>query len=79
MKYTITKVRQVEDIIFTEVDYDFNGLIVHVSVPHFQPKTKGDVISGIVNRMVSEQNKLNASNNCTIIASQIALNETVIL
>lgn len=60
MTYTIKSSRQVEETIFTTVEYDFDGVIVEVEIPHFMPQSKEDIILGIENRAVSEQRKLDA-------------------
>lgn len=54
MTYTLLAVVQKDDFIYTTVRYDFDGVHVEVSIPHFQPKSVADVLTGIENRAVSE-------------------------
>lgn len=71
MKYTILSAKQVEDHIFTEVKYDFDdGTSATVSIPHFQPQSKDDVLLGITNRLMSENKKNDAAKvNATVLST----------
>lgn len=60
MTYTILNTRTVGEILFTEVEYDFDGTVMTIEIPHFMPQTSEEVITSIVNRAVSEQAKINA-------------------
>lgn len=72
MKYAILKVRQLEDIIETVVEYDFDGKISTVTIHHFQPQTKQDVLTGIENRFVSEERKMTATETIEGIVAELA-------
>lgn len=61
MNYIIKSKRQVEDTLFTVVEYDFNGTKVEVEVAHFQPQSADDITLGITNRGASEERKLQAT------------------
>jgi hypothetical protein len=50
-----------EKTVFTKVEYNLNGSIIVVDIPHFLPQSEDDIITGIENRMVTEIEKL--SNN----------------
>ena len=60
MTYKIISKRQDSDTLFTTVEYNFDGVILTIDVPHFQPQSVKEVITGIENRGVSEERKLNA-------------------
>jgi len=77
MKYKILSAVAKDDTIFTNVEYDIDGKIVVVSVPHFQPENKDEVLQGIVNRVYSEDRKLDCSQVCEAIVGEIELNKDV--
>ncbi len=59
MNYTILSKRQVDDTIFTEVEYVFDdNTSVIVDIPHFRPKSIEDIERGIYNRSFSEFRKI---------------------
>ena len=60
MTYKIISKRQDSDTLLTTVEYNFDGVILTIDVPHFQPQSVKEVITGIENRGVSEERKLNA-------------------
>lgn len=62
MTYTILSTEQIEETIFTEVEFDFDGVKVECKIPHFMPGSKQEVLNGIENRMISEKRKLDAIN-----------------
>jgi len=70
--YIITAVVADGETVRTDVTYDIDGTEVAVSVPHFHPKTKEDIITGIKNRAVSEKAKLDASNLNKTLVTDIA-------
>lgn len=59
MTYKILS-RRTEQTVFTTVEYDFDGQTVIVDVAHFMPNSEEDIIQGIENRAVTEQNRLNS-------------------
>ncbi len=62
MTYTILKSIEQKTII-TSVEYTFdNGDILIIDVSHFEPKSDEDIIIGIENRGITEQNNINNSN-----------------
>jgi hypothetical protein len=61
MDYSITKLEQKEDTIFTTVLFVSGDTKLELVIPHFRPTSKEEVITGIENRVTSEQNKLNAT------------------
>ena len=50
-----------EKTVMTLVEYDFNGTVVTVNIPHFMPQSEDDIILGITNREVTEFEKLSQS------------------
>lgn len=57
MNYKILS-RRTEETVITTVEYDFNGEVVVVDVAHFMPQSEDDIILGIENRAVTEQQRL---------------------
>ena len=41
--------------ITTLVQYNFDGVLVNVNVPHFEPQDEAAIIQGIENRAISEE------------------------
>lgn len=60
MTYKILKTTVHGDTINTEVEYNFDGTIVTVDIPHFMPQGQRDIETGILNRAASEKRKLDA-------------------
>jgi len=60
-------------MIVTDVEYTIGLDKVTVSIPHFQPTTKADVLLGVENREMSEERKLQATKACESIISQIEI------
>jgi hypothetical protein len=75
MKYMITGVKQVEEVVVTSVDYDFDGVKVSVDVSHYMPRSKAEIKEGIVNRAQSEKRKLLALADIEALMPQIAVNK----
>ncbi len=58
MNYKILNTRE-EVTVITEVEYTFeDGSTSIVNVSHFMPKSEEDIIKGIENRLVTENNNL---------------------
>lgn len=68
MTYKILNTQSNEETITTTVEYNFDGTIVTVDIPHFMPQNESDIETGILNRAASEKRKLDA----------IELNKTLI-
>jgi len=47
-----------QTLVFTLVEYNFDGTIITVEVAHFMPPDESYIIQGIENRAVTEQIKL---------------------
>lgn len=59
-----TQISETETIImdqttvFTTVEYDFDGTLLTVEIPHFMPPDEEYITFGIENRAITEQRKL---------------------
>src|ERR1035437_7567481 len=60
MEYIILEVKISEDgnTTNTVVEYNIEGNIVIVDIPHFMPKGQNDIDAGINNRLITEMYKL---------------------
>ncbi len=76
MTYTITSTRQVDETLFTTVQYNFDGTTVTVEIGHFMPQTQEEVIQNILNRANSEQIKLAAVATINIIVPVLPIGQT---
>ena len=75
MTYKILSTRTFNETLFTEVEYDFDGTIIIVEIPHSMPQTSQDVISGIINRASLEQTKLQVIQNLSNLINDLPLNQ----
>lgn len=75
MTYKILKTTVNGDTINTEVEYNLDGAIVTVNIPHFMPQGEGDIETGILNRAASEKRKLDAEALNKRLASSITVGE----
>ena len=70
MTYKILSTQANEETITTTVEYNFDGVIVTVDIPHFMPQNEVDIETGILNRAASEKRKLDSIKlNKTILTS----------
>lgn len=68
MTYTILETQVNGDTINTKVQYNFDGTILVIDVPHFMPQTMQDIETGILNRAASEKRKMDAEDlNLTLV------------
>ena len=75
MTYKIINTRQIETILYTEVEYDFDGTIVLIEVAHFNPQSKEEIETNILNRASSELIKIEISNSISGLINDIDLNQ----
>jgi hypothetical protein len=73
MTYKIISTRQIDESLFTTVEYNFDGTIVTTEVAHFMPKTEEEITQNIINRASSEVARIEA---VTTVATLI---ETIIV
>lgn len=75
MTYKITATRQVEEILFTTVEYNFDGNIVTTEVAHFMPNTEEEITQNIISRAASELAKIEAATTITTLIGSIVIGE----
>jgi hypothetical protein len=75
MTYKILSTRQVDEILFTTVEYNFNGTIITTEIGHFMPKTEEEIIQNITNRASAEIGKIEASNTIATLVKNIVIGE----
>ena len=75
MTYTILSTSALDETITTTVEYNFDGVIVTVEVPHFAPQNESDIETGILNRALSEKKKLDAIEFNRTFITTIAIGE----
>lgn len=75
MTYKITATRQIEEILFTAVEYNFDGNIVTTEVAHFMPNTEEEITQNIISRAASELVKIEAANTITTLIGSIVIGE----
>lgn len=75
MTYKILSTRQVDETLFTTVEYNFDGTIVTTEVAHFMPKTEEEVTQNIINRASSEVVRMEASSTIATLVEGIVIGE----
>jgi hypothetical protein len=75
MTYKITSTRQIEETLFTTVEYNFDGTIVTTEVAHFMPKTEAEIEQNIINRAASEIARIEAAATITTLVETIVIGE----
>lgn len=71
MTYKILSTRNVDQTLYTLVEYTFENDIIEVEVAHFEPQSKEDIVLGITNRAASELRKLEASKIVAALKSEL--------
>ena len=75
MTYKILSTRQIDESLFTTVEYNFDGNIVTIEVAHFMPKTEEEITQNIINRASSEVARIEASNTIATLVETIVIGE----
>jgi len=75
MTYKIISTRQSNETLITTVEFDFNGKLHTVDIPHFMPQSQEEVEQTIVNASQSELAKLQAIENIETLVSNLTINE----
>ena len=75
MTYKILNIQANEETITTTIEYNFDGVIVTVNIPHFMPQNESDIEIGILNRAASEKRKLDATELNKTILTNIVIGE----
>jgi hypothetical protein len=75
MTYKILSTRQVDETLFTTVEYNFDGTIVTTEVAHFMPKSEEEITQNIINRASTEIARIEAANTVTTLIESIVIGE----
>jgi hypothetical protein len=75
MTYRITSTRQVNETLFTTVEYNFDGVIVTTDVAHFMPKLEEEITQNIINIATSEMAKMEAAATVAALIEGIVIGE----
>jgi hypothetical protein len=75
MTYKILSTRQIDEILFTTVEYNFDGNVVTVEVAHYMPKSEEAIKQNIINRASAEVAKIEASAAITTLVESIIIGE----
>jgi hypothetical protein len=75
MTYKITSTRQADITLFTTVEYNFDGVLHTIEIPHFMPKTEADIEQKIINGAQSELARLQALNDIQSLIPTLPINE----
>ena len=75
MTYKILSTRQVDETLFTTVEYNFDGNIVTAEVAHFMPKSEEEIKQNIINRASSEVARIEASATISTLVESIVIGE----
>jgi hypothetical protein len=77
--YKILSKQRLDDVLRIEIEYNFDGRLVLVSVPIFRPTTLQEVRDALRNRGISERAKLLAADSIDTVLPNIPLNEEVVI
>ena len=75
MTYKITSTRQADITLITTVEYNFDGVLHTIEIPHFMPKTEAEVEQNIINAAQSELARLQALESIQALIPTISINE----
>jgi hypothetical protein len=75
MTYKILSTRQIDESLFTTVEYNFDGTIVTTEVAHFMPKTEEEITQNIINRASSEIARMEAATTIATLVEGIVIGE----
>jgi hypothetical protein len=75
MTYTIISTRQIDESLFTTVEYNFDGTIVTTEVAHFMPKSEEEIAQNIINRAASELARMEAAATVAALIGDIVIGE----
>ena len=75
MTYKITSTQQSDVTLITTVEYNFDGVISTIVIPHFMPKTEAEIEQNIINAAQSELARLNAVSYIQSLIPALSINE----
>ena len=75
MTYKITSTRQADITLITTVEYNFDGVLHTIEIPHFMPKTEAEIEQNITNAAQSELARLQALESIQALIPTLPINE----
>jgi hypothetical protein len=75
MTYKILSTRQADITLITTVEYNLDGTIVTVDIPHFMPKSQEEIEQNIINRAASEVARIQAEQEIANLIPTLPINE----
>ena len=75
MTYKITSTRQSDITLITTVEYNFDGVLHTIEIPHFMPKTEAEIEQNIINAAQSELARLQALESIQALIPTLPINE----
>ena len=75
MTYKITTTRQADITLITTVEYNFDGVISIIEIPHFMPKSQAEIEQNIINAAQSELARLQAVAEIQSLIPTLPINE----
>ncbi len=75
MTYKIISTRQIDETLFTTVEYNFDGTLVTTEVAHFMPKSEEEITQNIINRAASEVARMEATATVATLIGGIIIGE----
>ena len=75
MTYKITSTRQADITLMTTVEYNFDGVLHTIEIPHFMPKTEAEIEQNIINAAQSELARLQAIESIQLLIPTLPINE----
>jgi hypothetical protein len=75
MTYKITLTRQADITLITTVEYNFDGVLHTIEIPHFMPKSQSEIEQNIINAAQSELARLQALESIQALIPTLPINE----
>jgi hypothetical protein len=75
MTYKILSSRQADITLITTVEYNLDGTIITVEVPHFMPKSQAEIEQNIINRAATEVARIRAEQEISNLIPTLPINE----
>jgi len=75
MTYKITSTRQADVTLMTTVEYNFDGVLHTIEIPHFMPKSEAEIEQNIINAAQSELARLQAVSDIQLLIPTLPINE----
>jgi len=73
MTYKILSTRQNGEILYTEVEYNFDGTIITIDLGHSAPRSTQEIEDNIKLRATTELYKLQATAQLTTLINQLSI------